>query len=143
MCHSNLRFFNYLLISLKSLGNSYTKFAILDIKFPFTCGRPALKYSKVPKYYDQDCRWLDLVQESVFPLVIMFMTVKNTRILSLSLLLTPYPYPPCWPSKPYFQHDHQSFQLKLQFPPHLTFYQYQNKAFFWNDVEIVYHSTKC
>ena len=47
MCPSKFDIFlifpNFLIfISFKSLGkswgNSYTKFAILDIKFPFTCG---------------------------------------------------------------------------------------------------------
>ena len=38
-----------------SWGNSYTKFAIPDIKF--TCGESDLylKYCKVPKYCGQDC----------------------------------------------------------------------------------------
>ena len=50
------------ILSLKSFGNSwgssYTKFAILDITFRFTCLiGSVLKHCKVPQYYDQDCSY--------------------------------------------------------------------------------------
>ena len=50
-----------------SFGNLYTRFAILDIKFGFTCF--IKKYCEAPKYYDQDCLKISFLL-STFPMMI-------------------------------------------------------------------------
>ena len=55
-----LTFSNFLRLQIlsRSATRDNTKFAILDIVFRFTCEiGPVLKHCKVPKYYDQDCRY--------------------------------------------------------------------------------------
>ena len=77
--------FESFLIFLKSFGNSggnsYTKFAILDIKFPFTCGESDLYYNIVKFQYIMT-RIVGRIRADTFQRIRTDISEKNARVNS-------------------------------------------------------------